>query len=93
MKTGDQLMTTLSGERQIATASYIADLLTELRTMGQQINADFLVYLIEMAIHEAESVKNGCMSPGRKSTPIQNMPKSLSAEQLASLYMTGKLES
>lgn len=80
-------------ERHAATASYIEDLLTELRTMGQNINADFLVYLIEMAIHEANTIKKGSMTPGRARTPINQMQKSLSAEQLASLYMTGKIDS
>jgi len=82
-------MTDVSSERRTATAQYIEDMLVELRTMAQNIDADVLVYLLEMSIIEANDVKLGRMTPGRKKSSSAGA-QSISAEQLANLYMAQK---
>lgn len=82
-------MTDVSSERRTATAQYIEDMLVELRTMAQNIDADVLVYLLEMSMIEANDVKLGRMTPGRKKSSAEGA-QSITAEQLANLYMVQK---
>lgn len=66
-------------------ASYIRDMLLELRQMAQSIDKPTLAYLIEMAMIEASD-----LAEGRDTTPA---PASrISADELAHRYMTGELE-
>ncbi len=80
-------MTNVSNERRTATASYIEGMLIELRTMGQQVNADFLVYLLEMAIIEADDIKRGQMTAGRKRNTVDGSIQSITAQEMAELFM------
>ncbi len=68
-----------------ATAAYVETMLAELRSMSQTLNADFLAYLIEMAMVEASEVAKG------KPEPIDAMDSDNSVE-MARLYMVGELE-
>ena len=86
-------MTQLSRDTQTATAAYIKGMLTELRAMGQAIEGDFLVYLIEMAMVEASDIATAKQIQGREYHKVMLKPSTPSAEELAALYMAGKLES
>ncbi len=46
-------MTNMSGGRRVETASYIAEMLGQLKKMGEEIDCHFLVYLLDMAQEEA----------------------------------------
>ena len=79
-------MATSRGETQVATASYIESMLGELHGMSTKIDAGFLSYLLEMAVDEAARVAN------TKPESAINRPHTLSAEDLADLYMNGNLD-
>ncbi len=85
-------MATKSGGTQAATASYIENMLIELRTMGQQIECDFLVYLLEMSAMEASAIAKGVGSTGRTQSRVVEKPKTVSADELATLFMAGELD-
>jgi len=68
-----------------ATAVYIERMLAEMRSMSQGMNADFLAYLIEMAMIEAADISSGKTVPGEKANGAD-------AVELARLYMVGELE-
>jgi len=55
-------MTDMSGGRRAATASYIAEMLGQLKKMGNEIDSQFLVYLLQMAQDEAIDVERREMS-------------------------------
>lgn len=82
-------MASKSGHTRAATATYISEMLKELRTMGQQIDADFLVYLIEMASIEASDVARGKETGGRVVTAVVEKAPTPSADELAELFMAG----
>ena len=44
---------------QLETIGFIESMLSDLRQMGQSIDARFLVYLIELAMIEASDIKTG----------------------------------
>ncbi|MEM8750116.1 MAG: hypothetical protein AAGF28_07430 [Pseudomonadota bacterium] len=73
-------------------AAYTEAMLSELRTLSSSNNCDFLSYLIEMAMIEASDIASGRKTPGRVETLVPDRsrnPSKLSAEQMASLFMSG----
>ncbi len=85
-------MASLSPNSRAATASYIETMLSELRSMSQGMDADFLGYLIEMAMIEASDIASGKTSTGRVHTQVVEKITHPDAEQLASLYLSGALK-
>ena len=85
-------MTSVSPEKRTATAAYIKSMLVELRTMGEAIQCDTLVYLLEMAVLEANDIEKGVISIGRSETSIASSNAAPSAKQLATLYISGQLQ-
>ena len=85
-------MGTVFEDTRGATAAYMESTLAELRTMSQQIESDFLVYLLEMAMIEASEISAGKVSTGRSASPVVQRKARPSADQLAELFMAGELE-
>ena len=82
-------MATKSGQTRTATALYMEEMLRELRTMGQQMDCDFLVYLLEMAAMEASDIANGAGSKSRQASYVVDKPQTLSAEELSQKFFEG----
>jgi len=85
-------MATTTGMTRASCASYIENMLIELRTMGQKNDCDFLVYLLEMATIEASDIASGKGTAPRKETRVIEKPEPIGAEELASLFMAGELD-
>ena len=85
-------MATTAGTTRAATAHYIEGMLIELRTIGQNIDSDFLVYLLEMAAIEASDIASGKGTGARQETIVVDKRKTVGADELASLFMAGELD-
>ena len=81
-----------AGMTRIASAGYIENMLVELRTIGQQNELDFLVYLLEMATIEASDIANGKGTAPRKETKVFKKPQPIGPDELASMFMAGELD-
>ncbi len=84
--------TSSAGMTRIASAGYIENMLVELRTIGQNYDLDFLVYLLEMATIEASDIANGKGTAPRIETKVFKKPQPIGAEEMASLFMAGELD-
>jgi len=70
-------MNQMSGGERAATAEYIEEVLTELKTMGVKMECDFLVYLLGMAKDEAANISHNQMTPNRMERELHSRrPKS-----------------
>ena len=83
-------MTEELGGKRAATASYMEEMLSELATMGRNIDCDFLVFLLEMAQHEARNIVRENPTPGRPGmsrSSLDHKNRDLSADELAALLL------
>lgn len=85
-------MASISGDTRCATASYIESMLAEMRTLSQNVDSDFLTYLLEMAMIEASDIASGKMSQPRRSTRVAEKPRAMDSEEIAALFMSGALK-
>ena len=70
------------------TASYIEQMLNDLRAMSSRVDAHFLTYLIEMAMIEANRLST-------ETKPVSDagaFDRDMRAEQLAQQYLAGELD-
>jgi len=84
-------MASISQHRRVMIAKYVVEMLAELRSMGKQINADVLVYLLEMAMIEASAVAKEA-APGIDAQKLdETVVGETPAEKLAQLHLAGKV--
>ena len=86
---------TMTAQRAIdgdkAKGEYIRQMLTELRVIASGNDFDFLTYLIEMAVLEANYIAEGRMSAPRRETGVQQTTDHPQPEELAKMFMRGEL--
>ena len=70
------------------TASYIEQMLNDLRAMSSRVDAHFLTYLIEMAMIEA----NRLSTETKPVSDARAFDRDMRAEQLAQQYLAGELD-
>ncbi|EFL90188.1 hypothetical protein [Ahrensia sp. R2A130] len=74
-----------------ATGEYVRQMLTELRMIANAKDLDFLTYLIEMALLEANDIAEGRMTPPRRETVVPEVSDTPQAVELAKMFMRGEL--
>ena len=81
-------MATSKAHTPNSTASYIEQMLNDLRAMSSRVDAHFLTYLIEMAMIEA----NRLSTESQSKVVGTSHDKHQRAEQLAQQYLAGELD-
>ncbi|MEM9677220.1 MAG: hypothetical protein AAF890_04105 [Pseudomonadota bacterium] len=79
-------------DRSAATAAYMADMLSELRAMGQREDWPMLVYLLEMAIVEAHAINNNGAGSFPKDEQETVLVPDARAQMLAERFLAGELD-
>ncbi|MEM1038288.1 MAG: hypothetical protein AAGI12_02315 [Pseudomonadota bacterium] len=79
-------------DRTSATAAYMADMLSELRAMGQKEGWSMLVYLLEMAIVEAHAINNNGAGRFPKDEQETVLVPDARAQMLAERFLAGELD-
>jgi len=78
--------------RSAATAAYMADMLSELRAMGQKEDWAMLVYLLEMAIVEAHAINNNGAGNFPRDEQETVLVPDARAQMLAERFLAGELD-
>jgi hypothetical protein len=60
-------------------------MLGELTQLGRHMKCDFLVFLLEMAQHEAGNIKHDRPTPGRKRNSEEQ--EAMTADELAAIFV------